>query len=96
VLFTEHHDNPPYIQLRAHIALESHAGRAVIVSTREPDGRFHIWLATEWTMFDAHAISKDGNTPNGATTREILLFQDRLMRWPHGHYLTYTLPNGNA
>jgi hypothetical protein len=86
ITFHEHTDSEPFLKLRSDIARETYEGRFVVVSTREPQGEFHIWIATEVCLTDVKALSKR----NGATV-EILLFQDRLNRWPHGHYLTYTM-----
>ncbi len=87
VCFTEHHDAPPFIKLRSTISIEHESGRGVIVSTIEPNGKAHIWLATESTMYGAKALSK-----HFLNTREIDLIAERLNILPHGHYLTYELP----
>jgi hypothetical protein len=89
VAFQEHSDREPFLNLLCDVTRETHQGRAVIISTKEPCGGFHIWIATEVCYTDIRALSK-----HGRATVEILLLRDRLGRWPHGHYLTYKIVEG--
>lgn len=84
--FTEHNDQPPFNKLRETIAAESAAGRCVVVSTRNPDGNFHIWLTTEAIENDFRAVSKSFEQ-----SIECDLFREQLTPRPHGHFLTYTI-----
>jgi len=97
ITFHQQSDSLPFEKMRSDITHESSDGRFVVVSTREPDGNYHIWIATEVSPTDVRASSKRFDetgkaSPKGPdTTVEILLFQDRLNHCPPTLYLTYTV-----